>query len=108
MNQQTRQLTALLADDATARILDALQSEASAVPQLVQATGASERTITQTLELLLAHGVVESAMAPRSSRGRPSRVWRIVVSAELAAFERACEDLRRTLLKRGLEAVGET
>jgi predicted ArsR family transcriptional regulator len=108
MNQQTRQLAALLADEGTSRILDALQREALAVPQLVQVTGASERTITQTLELLLAHGVVVSEMAPRSSRGRPSRVWRVIASAELAAFERACEDLKRALLEHGLRRSGET
>jgi predicted ArsR family transcriptional regulator len=105
MNHQTRQLVALLADDGTARILDALRQKSSAAPQLVRATGASERTIVQVLELLHAHGVVEWEMASRGSRGRPSRVWRIAAASELVAFERACKELKRALLKRDLDAI---
>lgn len=108
MNHQTRQLVALLADDVPARLIEALQRGALPVPQLVRQTGASERTITQTLELLLAHGIVEWEAAHRSGRGRPSRAWRIAATEDISAFERACEELRRALLNRGLQAIEQS
>jgi predicted ArsR family transcriptional regulator len=107
MNQQMQQLVALLADDGPARILEALQREALAVPQLVRETGASERTVVYALELLLAHGVVAWEAGRRGAPGRPSRVWRIAAEKELAAFDRACEELRGALLRLGLEEVEE-
>jgi predicted ArsR family transcriptional regulator len=108
MNHQTQQLVALLASDAPARILDALQRKTLTAPQLVRETGASERTVVQALELLLAHGVVEWESGRQGAQGRPSRVWRIAAPRELAAFERGCEKLRSALLRLGLKAVGES
>jgi predicted ArsR family transcriptional regulator len=107
MNYQTRQILRLLADDVTGRMIDALRESPATIPELVSATGASQKTVAQTVELLAALGLLdpEPPAAPRT--GRPARRWRLSNDRQLRGFERACEQLRAQLLKAQLRVLEE-
>jgi predicted ArsR family transcriptional regulator len=108
MNPQTRQLIALLADDAAARMLDALRREASTAAVLVRETGASPSTVAQTLDLLSAHGVIRWHQGRAGARGRPSRVWELAATAQLEQFEQACNRFKAALLRAQLAELDPT
>jgi len=103
MNPQTQQLVALLVDDVTGRLITALRRSPSTAPQLEKETGASQRTIAQTLELLQAHGIVEPQQAQTGTPGRPSRIWRLAADEELAAFERTCDEFKALMQRKQLD-----
>jgi predicted ArsR family transcriptional regulator len=103
MNYQTRQILRLLADDVTGRLIDALREGPATAPELVAATGASQKTIAQTLELLAALGLLEPEQAEAGRAGRPAKRWRLSNDRQLRAFERSCETFRAKLLKAQLQ-----
>jgi predicted ArsR family transcriptional regulator len=102
MNHQTRQLMRLLADEVTDRILQALREGSANAPALVRATGASPKTVAQTVELLAAHGVLEPEQAKAGAAGRPSRLWHLSDDRRLAAFEVSCDEFKGALLREQL------
>jgi predicted ArsR family transcriptional regulator len=106
MKAQTRQLVRLLADDVTERLIDALRQQPRTAPQLEEDTGASQKTVAHTLELLQAHGVVEWQPDEPGKPGRPSRLWRLAADDELASFERACDEFKARMLRRQLDDYG--
>jgi hypothetical protein len=75
--------------------------------QLEQHTGASQKTVAHTLELLHAHGIVESTPDEPGTPGRPSRRWRLATEEELAEFERCCDAFESLLLRKQLEDYDE-
>ena len=74
------------------------------MPQLEQQTGAAQRTVAHTLELLQAHGIVEWQPAKPGTPGRPSRSWRLAADQDLASFERACDEFKALTLRKQLDA----
>jgi predicted ArsR family transcriptional regulator len=108
MKPLTRQLVALLADDVTGRLITALRDQPRTAPQLEKETGASQKTVAHILELLLAHGVVDSEQAASGTPGRPSRVWRLAAENELVAFDRACDEFKALLLRKQLDVYDGT
>jgi predicted ArsR family transcriptional regulator len=103
MKPPTRQLVLLLADDTIARLTASLRDRPLTAPQLGKATGASEKTVAHALELLQAHGIVECQPAETAGTpGRPSRLWTLAATDELAAFDRACDNFKELILRRQL------
>jgi predicted ArsR family transcriptional regulator len=98
MKPQTRQLISL-----PGRLIIALRDQPSSTPQLEKATGASQKTVAQTLELLHAHGIVEWRSVREGTPGRPSRIWQLATDDVVADFERACDAFRARLLRRQLD-----
>jgi len=108
MKPPTRQLVALLTEDATGRLLAVLRAQPSTAPQIEQATNASQKTVAHTLELLEAHGIAEWQPAKSGTAGgRPSRIWRLAADEELTAFERACDEFKALMLRKQLDAYDD-
>ena len=99
---------ALLAEDATGRLLAILCEQPSTATRVEQKTGASQKTVAHTLERLEAHGIVEWQPAKSGvSGGRPSRIWCLAADEELTAFERACDEFKALMLRKQLDAYDD-
>jgi predicted ArsR family transcriptional regulator len=104
MKSPTRQLVSLLADDVTGRLIGALRERPGTAPQLERETGAAQKTIVQTLELLHAHGIVAWQQSNSGQRGRPSKIWALAADERLSAFERSCDEFKAHLLRMQLDS----
>ena len=103
MKPLTRELVRLMADDTTGRMLDALREQPLTAPQLAKAALTSQNTAATTLDLLLAHGIVNSQAKGTGNPGRPSRVWRLAADDAVATFDRACDAFKYELLRSQLD-----
>ena len=79
------------------------------IKDLRQALGVSDTAIRQQLQYLIADGLIESARAQRSGRGRPGKVYALTDNAR-HLFACECEDLalalyNELLLEQGPEVV---
>jgi predicted ArsR family transcriptional regulator len=103
MKPQTQQLVRLIADEVPGRLIAALRDQPQTAPRLEKATGASQKTVAHTLELLQAHGIVEWQQDEAGTPGRPSRIWRLLADKELAAFEQSCDAFKALMLRKQLD-----
>jgi predicted ArsR family transcriptional regulator len=108
LKPQTRELVELLADDVTGRMIAVLRRGPQTAPQLEDLASSSQKTVARALELLSVHGLIEpTPQETKTTGGRPSRVWQLVVEDELATFERACDAFKASLLRRLLVDYGD-
>jgi predicted ArsR family transcriptional regulator len=102
LKPKTQHLVQLLSDDVPGRIVDALRVESQTAAQLVKLTSSSATTVSDALDLLFAHGIIEWTPPKPDAKGRPARMWRLAAPDDLAQFERACDDFKARMLRHQL------
>lgn len=81
MDEQTRHLVVLFADEDVERLVGTLSKDPQPVKDLARTSGLSERTTERRLHDLERWGVVRRSRAPILGRGRPATLWRLASSA---------------------------
>jgi predicted ArsR family transcriptional regulator len=98
MENQTRQLLEVLADDLTDELLDCLARGESLETELQQCMPCSRQTTARRLEKLELYGLVVARHRRSGGRGRPTRAWTLADS-EVLRFLREADELTLRLLE---------